>query len=126
VEDKLPSDSRPSQRTEDNVSGMAIAWTARCGFGCPPTAWPTARRRHARVLATPAQVSSVAVDPLDGSVWVGGRNGGLTRIEAGVFTDWSEKVPGGEIPDIQVDRSGAQRRIVVSFKRGTVGIYDGP
>ncbi|MGC4122269.1 MAG: hypothetical protein QM765_48340 [Myxococcales bacterium] len=126
--DPLPSDSRPSQRTDDYVSGMAMGldgslWISSSTNGLAH------RKTDGTVefFKTPAQVSSVAVDPLDGSVWVGGRTGGLTRIQAGVFTDWSVVgLPGGEIPDIQVDRSGAQRRIVVSFKRGTVGVYDGP
>jgi len=132
--DRIPSDSRPSQRTEDRVSGMAVGLDGSLWIGSF-----TNGLAHRKVdgtveffnegLADPQRVSSVAVDPLDGSVWVGGTRGGLTRIQADVLKVWGPEVLGGrnpEITDIQIDRSGEQRRVVVSFKSGSVGIYDGP
>ncbi|HEY3449187.1 MAG TPA: hypothetical protein VGK67_22715 [Myxococcales bacterium] len=133
--DTVHVDSRPFQRTDDNVSGMSLAedgslWIGSFSNGLAHRKSDGTVEFITTGLIDPKRVSSVQVDPLDGSVWVGASKGGITRIQAGVFTAWDGSVLGsrttGEIPDIQVDRSGARRRIVVAFKSGSVGVYEGP
>jgi hypothetical protein len=82
-------------------------------------------------------LSAVAVDPLDGSVWTGARwLGALFRVkDGGVRTycvDFGTRLCSSRISDIQVDGSGATRRILVGFMGndehripGAIGIYTG-
>jgi hypothetical protein len=71
----------------------------------------------------------MALDPLDGSVWMGHPRGGLTRLKDGAWIHYTAAALGSrassQVRDIQVDTSGARRRILVSFFSGAVGIYDG-
>ncbi|MBI5542312.1 MAG: hypothetical protein HY901_00360 [Deltaproteobacteria bacterium] len=133
--DLVHVDSRPRQRTDDRVSGLARGLDGSLWIGSFVNG--LARRLPdgeveliTAGLVDPNRVSSVAVDPSDGSVWVGATRGGLTRIHGTVLKAWDGSVLGGrassEITDIQVDRSGTSRRILVAFRNGSIGIYEGP
>jgi hypothetical protein len=86
------------------------------------------------VLKTNA-VGAIAKDPTDDSIWVGYQNGGfgLTRIKQdGTVMHYGSAALGSmannsAVPDIQVQPATAtsKRRIVVAFRSGAVGIYDG-
>ena len=77
-------------------------------------------------------LGTVARDPSDESVWIGYRDGhGLTRMMPdGSMLQYAGAAlgdnAGSAVWDIQIDRSGPQRRVIVAFRRGAVGIYDGP
>lgn len=133
--DAVHTDSRPSQRVDDHVSGMALGPDGSLWIGSYTNG--LARRRPdgtveflGEGLADPLRVSSVAVDPSDGSVWVGATRGGLTRLQAGVAKVWDSGTLGSrasaEAVDIQFDRSGPTRKVIVAFRNGWVGVYDGP
>jgi hypothetical protein len=65
--------------------------------------------------------SSIAVDPLDGSVWAGAHyGGGITRLKDGTALKYGMAVFGDlvhdqSVWDIQVDRTGGKRRMLVAF-----------
>ena len=76
-------------------------------------------------------------DPSDESVWIGyradihGLGHGVTRMMPdGSMLHYSEAAlgpnSGSAIWDLQIDNSGPHRRVIVAFRRGAVGIYDGP
>ena len=79
-----------------------------------------------------ARLGAVARDPSDESVWIGYRDGqGLTRmLRDGSTLQYAGAAlganAGSAVWDIQIDNSGPQRRVIVAFRRGAVGIYDGP
>lgn len=133
--DQAHTDSRPKQRVDDHVSGMALGsdgslWIGSFTNGLAHRATDGTVSFTTKGLVDPVRVSSVAVDPLDGSVWVGAGNGGITRIDKdGNFVPYDAHAFGArassEVPDIQVDRSGPARRILVAFKSGWIGVYDG-
>lgn len=142
--------ARPEQRTEDMVSAMAIVpaanladikvWVSSFANGLIQLdAEGNVLRSLKNDLIAP-HVASVAVDPLDNSAWAGTAwGGGISRVGGGV-TKYSYSLFGSQlsamrIPDIQVDRSGARRRMLVAFEGiapktgpvtpGAIGIYEG-
>jgi len=85
------------------------------------------------VLKTNA-VGAMVKDPADDSIWVGYQNGGfgLTRIKQdGTVLHYAAaalgKYASSQVWDIQVQpaTTTSKRRIVVAFRSGAVGIYDG-
>ncbi len=133
-----------AQRVDDHVSGMAVM--------SDQSVWVGSFLRGAAQLSSSGQVlrtlsteladgrghaASVAGDPLDDSVWVGtAMGGGLSRVH-GSRVDWyasgilPHDVLAHRVSDIQVDRSGSTRRILVGFQGddstpGAIGIYSGP
>ena len=82
------------------------------------------------------KVTALERDPADGSIWVGHLWGGITRIKNGGFINYGAAgttfqgfggtVIDHPILDIQSDTFRGQRRILVAFKGGAVGIYTGP
>lgn len=133
--DPVPSDSRPSGRVDDAVSSMALApdgtlWIGSFARGLAARA-PDGKMRYVTTgLVDPARATAVGVDPLDASVWVGGGAGGLTRLRGNQFVpcglDVLGNLTGEAVSDIQVAGSGSQRRILVAFLAGAIGIYRGP
>lgn len=136
-----PNMSRPEDRVDDNVSGIAVA--------SDNTVWVSSFTRGlARMNAeggdvqyiklSESQLSSVAVDPADGSVWTGTRWLGLIyRVKNGAVQTYAcdqfgNQLCNSRISDIQVDRSSGGRRMLVGFLGsddnhlpGAIGIYTG-
>jgi hypothetical protein len=79
------------------------------------------------------QVGAVAKDPADESIWVGFRDGArVTRIQQdGTGLCYGGAALGAKagsaVLDIQVQPAapGSRRRILVAFRSGAVGVYDG-
>ncbi len=143
-----PDVSRPEERTPDWVSGIAVTgdgnvWVGSFGRGLAQLTreGQVLRRISAELVDRRGLVSSVAADPLDNSVWVGASwGGGLSRVKDNTVAHYSTAVFGFElansrVSDIQVDTSGAKRRLLVGFMgherndgrwvAGSIGIYVG-
>ncbi|NBD07747.1 hypothetical protein GTY96_02030 [Corallococcus sp. c25j21] len=157
--DQVANYPTAAQRVDDNVSGMALAsnggvWASSFYYGLARlSANGTVETRVMQDLVnyTPAKggnaamapTSAVATDPRDGSLWVGANWwGGITRLKDGATVKYSGDVFGNtltsvsSVSDIQFDRSGSRRRVLVSFEGtknaktgvvtpGLIGIYDG-
>ncbi|WP_233595679.1 hypothetical protein, partial [Corallococcus sp. CA031C] len=157
--DKVPDYPSKEQRVDDDVSGMAMAgngdvWVSSFYHGLArlgPSGEVQGKVMQDLVNYTPARgttaamapTSAVATDPLDGSLWVGANWwGGITRLKGGGTVKYSADVFGtaltsvSSVSDIQFDRSGGKRRVLVSFEGtkvaktgvvtpGLIGIYDG-
>jgi hypothetical protein len=143
-----PRMSRPEERTPDHVSGIAVTsdgsvWVGSFTRGLAQlTPEGTVVRRLSRELVDrQGLVSAVAADPLDGSVWAGASWGlGVSRVKDNTVAHYSGDVFGLDlansgISDIQIDKSGSKRRVLVGFRgyergdkrwvSGTIGIYVG-
>jgi hypothetical protein len=144
-----PQVPRPEQRTSDNVSSFALVgddtvWVGSFSRGLARmTREGVVERRFSKELVDgKGYVSSLAADPRDNSVWAGTYwGGGLSRVKDNTIMHYNYSVLGidlamSRISDIQVDTSGATRRILVAFmgyersddKRwvaGSIGIYTG-
>ncbi|MBM7113837.1 DUF7594 domain-containing protein [Archangium primigenium] len=133
-----------AQRVDDHVSGMAVmgdqsVWVGSFTRGL---AQLDVNGQRLRALSTQlvdgaGRVSAVAADPSDGSVWAGASWGeGLSRVRGGEVLLYGQDVlPSAlhwlPVTDIQVDRSGSTRRVLIGFdgtskRRGAVGVYTGP
>jgi hypothetical protein len=76
-------------------------------------------------------VSAIAADPLDQSIWVGyWYDGGLTRLSGGGITTYGAADLGplslSPVLDLQVQGTGSARRVLGAFQDGSVGVYAGP
>jgi hypothetical protein len=132
-----------AQRVDDHVSGMAVmsdqsVWVGSFTRGL---ALLSSSGQRLRTLSTElvdgyGYVSAIAGDPLDSSVWAGASwGGGLSRVRGSTVQHYGSGVlPSSlvwmRISDIQVDRSGTPRRILVGFQGtdstpGAIGIYTG-
>jgi hypothetical protein len=130
----------PSERIQDLVFGIAAMPDGTIYVG---SGWLGLRHLDAygnlisdetgRLLTT--AVGAVALDPEDASVWVGSRYaGGLARLQGAATTRYALDVFGKlanmGIEDIQFDRSGPARRVLVGFRAGGgnagfVAVYSG-
>ncbi len=127
-------DPRPHERTDDFVQDLAVTSDGAVWVGSIPNG--LARVTPAGVSDATGglldrKVTALEVDPLDQSVWVGHIWGGLSRLTAQGVMHYDVRVFGipvvsGDVPDIQSDRVNGQRRILVAFGSGAVGIYTGP
>jgi hypothetical protein len=136
--------SRPEERTDDLVSGMAVVgdtvWVGSFSNGLAQLNERGDVIRTLRNDLAAPHVASVAADPLNDSVWAGTSwGGGLSRVKGGVerygYTVFGRELSSMRVPDIQVDRSGAKRRMLVAFQGytqkdgtvvpGAIGIYSG-
>ncbi len=143
-----PVMSRPEQRTADTVSAIAVAsdgtvWVGSFARGLAQLApdGTVLRRLSTELVDHRGLVSSVGADPLDGSIWAGASwGGGLSRVRGNTVAHYGTGVFGTDlsmsrISDVQADRSGTRRRMLVSFMgyqlnatqwvAGTLGIYTG-
>jgi hypothetical protein len=143
-----PAMSRPEQRTPDNVSSISVAtdgsvWVGSFSRGLAQLTSDGAvvRRLSTELVDRRGLVSAVAADPLDHSVWAGASwGGGLSRVRGNSVQHYGVTVFGMDmamcrVSDIQVDKSGGRRRVLVGFlgyersdKRwvaGSIGIYSG-
>jgi len=122
--DAVPDEPTPSQRLDDNVSDMAAEPDGSVWIGSIPLGlahWTPTGTQYYRVTSIDpnSKVTSLERDPLDGSLWIGFMYGGIARLKDGQLTNFGPAVFGssayGRAADIQTDRSGATRRILVSF-----------
>jgi hypothetical protein len=147
--DAKPEYSKPNERVTDGISGMAVArdgtvWASSFGNGLAhlDSSGNVTRRMGTESGLVAKNLSAISMDPLDGSIWVGAYwGGGISRVKGGEVTNYGLGVFGNDygtlrITDIQVDRSGSQRRMLVGFidfddnsrptwKAGGIGIYTG-
>jgi hypothetical protein len=133
-----------AQRVDDHVSGIAVLsdqsfWVGSFVHGLTQLSpsGQVLRRFSTELVDGRGYVAAVAPDPLDDSVWAGASwGGGLSRVRGGTIQRYGTGVLPSElvwmpISDVQVDRSGSTRRILVGFKgddsrAGSIGIYSGP
>ncbi len=141
--DAVDETQRPTkeQRKDDAISGLAVAadgtlWVSSYNWGVAHVrATSNVVSEGYQVLGTLKQelinyspkrpdyayTSSIAVDPLDGSVWAGAHyGGGISRIKDGAVMKYGGAVFGDlvhdqSVWDIQVDRTGGKRRMLVAF-----------
>ncbi len=133
--DRKPADARPEERTDDFVQDLAIAsdgtvWVGSIPNGLARLAPDGASVSYITSGLLDKKVTALEVDPADGSLWVGHIWGGITRLGTQtVFYDeraFGRPVIAGRVTDIQSDALSGQRRILVSFETGVIGIYVGP
>ncbi len=134
--DAVQVDAREEDRTDDHVSDLVVTPSGEVwvGSGYNGLARISAAGQVSHIpktsLVDPA-VTSLERDPKDGSIWVGHLWGGITRLKGGESLRYSSDVFGDlvmthmVVPDIQSDFHGGQRRILVGFSGGAVGIYTG-
>lgn len=133
--DAVADESRPSQRTDDHVSAMAVGldgalWVGSSVNGLLRQAKDGSLSSVEGGALIAPNVGALATDPSDGSIWIGGSAGGITRLKGQKALHYGADVFGtariaGGIADIQVDQSQAKRRILVAFQNGSIGIYAG-
>jgi hypothetical protein len=132
--DAVASNARPEQRVDDYVQDLAIMgetlWVGSILNGLAKVGPEGVGYVPGSALVDP-KVTALEADPADGSLWVGHIYGGLTRLKDGAYHHFDYRVLGeeliaGTVPDIQSAVVGGQRRLVVSFQAGAVGIYTGP
>jgi hypothetical protein len=130
----------PSERIPDEVFGIAAMpdGTIYVGSGVRGLrhldAYGTLISDETSRLTTKA-VGAVALDPADGSIWVGNRYaGGLARLQGAATTLYAlnvfDELANMGIEDIQFDRSGPARKVLVGFRAGGgtagfVAVYSG-
>jgi hypothetical protein len=132
----------PSDRKNDAVSGIVAdatgAWVSSFAWGLVHVdAWGnTNADPTAKLLAK--NVSSLALDPSDGSLWAGMSWGmGISRYDpaTGNVTQYStatfgDKLVNAPVSNIQAWGSGATRKMLVGFRTnaglaGAVGVFTG-
>ncbi|WP_044198383.1 hypothetical protein [Hyalangium minutum] len=143
-----PNMPRPEERTSDHVSGIAVTkdgsvWVGSFSRGLAQLTpeGQVVRRLSTELADRRGLVSSVAADPINGSIWAGASwGGGVSRVKDNTVAHYGVPVFGVElansrISDIQIDMSGSKRRVLVGFmgyersdKRwvtGSIGVYVG-
>ncbi|HZH04461.1 MAG TPA: hypothetical protein VEY30_11815 [Myxococcaceae bacterium] len=134
--DAKPENAKPSERTDDFVEDLAL--TSDGGFwagsllglafwqpGVPISYVP-------KGVMVDEKVTSLELDAQGSSLWIGHIFSGLSRrLPNGQFQRFDFSVFGndlvrGNVPDIQSDVVNGQRRILVAFGAGAIGIYTGP
>ncbi|HEX2568484.1 MAG TPA: hypothetical protein VH877_02920 [Polyangia bacterium] len=118
----------------DEVMALATdpaggVWVASYGQGlaylAPETYQPSYYDRSRQLPQN--RVTAVAVDPLDGSVWVGTDYGGIARKQGDVwrYYTWQSGLPSDGITAIFIDRYASPRRVLIATQEG-VAMYTGP
>lgn len=133
--DAVLNHGRPEERTDDLVEDMIVdndgsLWVGSLNGLARIPSQGTSFYVQASKMADP-KVTALERDPKDGSVWVGHLWGGLTRINNGTYTHYSQQAFGRPlvdfiVRDIQSEQRNGQRQILVAFSGGAVGIYTGP
>ena len=133
--DAVADESRPSGRTDDHVSDLAVGldgalWVGSSQNGLLRRARDGATARISPEAMVDPMVRALAIDPLDGSLWIGGAAGGLTRLTGGQALHYGAGIFGpslvaGAALDIQIDENQGRRRVLVAFENGGVAIYAG-
>src|SRR5205807_487181 len=116
-----------ARRGSASERSSATSGRRKCGPSCTsapgrmPATWPT------------KSVGALAKDPTDDSVWIGYRDAGfgVSRIKPDGtvlhYLSLGDAQKNSPVWDIQVQPATAtsKRRILVAFRRGSVGVYDG-
>jgi ligand-binding sensor domain-containing protein len=132
--DAQDSDAPPSLRTDDFIQDMAISGSTVVVGSIPNGLARLSSDGGVSYLPREPlldpKVTALEFDPQDGSLWVGHIWGGITRIRGGAYEHLTEPAFGpdlitSEIPDIQSDFVNGNRRMLVAFRRGAIGIYVG-
>jgi hypothetical protein len=130
---------RPEDRTDDLVSGMAAmpdgtVWVSSFSHGLAHLDASGQVTRYALSAKADRNLSALARDTRDNSIWAGHKfGGGVTRLKGDTLMRyWTALGAMGEHPvlDIQAGGSGTGRRMLVAFGRhgerpGAIGIYTG-
>lgn len=145
--DAVQANAKPSQRTDDNIREFAMNpdgsfWAAGLGRGLAlvvPNADATPAsitRIGPEAFFSGATFRSLERDPANGSLWVGHQAGLTRRSPSGEVHNFinefhasnpaSDALLNIDTPDIQSDVFNGQRRILVAFQAGAIGIYTGP
>jgi hypothetical protein len=133
-----PDFRNPDHWVMDNVTGIAVlndgdAWIGSFTNGVRIVDHDGHFKADATAVLPSKAVGALVKDPSDDSIWVGYRDGaGVTRIKQdGTVMQYGAAALGGQansaVWDIQVQPATptSKRRILVAFRRGAVGIYDG-
>ena len=135
-----PDRDNPADFVLDLVKGIAVtsagdAWIGSSQNGLRIVDHDGHFLADANMVLKTNAVGAIARDPTDDSIWVGYQSGGfgLTRIKQdGTVMHYGSAALGSmannsAVPDIQVQPATAttKRRIIVAFRSGAVGIYDG-
>jgi hypothetical protein len=132
--DEKSNNAHPEERTDDYVQDMAALPDGSLWVGSIKNSLahlgPMGISYLREGMVDP-KVTALEADPANSSLWVGHIYGGITRIQGGALNHLDYRSFGpllilGTIPDIQSDNFGGQRRILVAFEKGAIGIYTGP
>lgn len=132
--DAQPVDPRPEERTDDFIQDLAVMPDGTVWVGSIPNGLAHVTPSGVRYVTSgmiERKVTALEADPTDGSLWVGHMWGGITRLAGGTAMHYDYQALGiplanGTVMDIQSDTRGGQRRILVAFSVGAIGIYTGP
>jgi hypothetical protein len=133
-----PDYHNPDHWVFDYVTGIAVLKNGDAWFGSHTNGLRLVDhdgqfKADATAVLPSKSIGALAKDPTDDSVWIGYRDGGgVTRIKPdGTVMNYGSAALGAQassaVWDIQVQPATAtsKRRILVAFRRGAVGIYDG-
>ena len=131
-----PDYPRRSDRVDDLVSGIASlsdgsAWVASYAHGLAHLDNNGAVLGYVDARLISRNVSAIAADPSDQSVWIGyWYDGGLSRLSGDGITTYGAADLGplslSPVLDLQVKGTGSARLVLVAFQDGGVGVYAGP
>ncbi len=133
--DPVRDDGYPDQRKDDYIQDMAVqgssVWVGSIPNGLAQLS-PTGVNTHPDLnnAMVDKKVTSLETDPADGSLWVGHIYGGITRFKNGNVIKYDYRVLGGDlitavVPDIQSDMRNGNRRLIVTFSNGVLGVFTG-
>jgi hypothetical protein len=131
-----PNIPRPSQRVDDSVSGIAAmndgsAWIGSFARGLRHISDSGALLEDATAKLIAPNLGALARDPSDEGLWIGYRwGGGVSRLmPSGSIQHYEWHVLGdlanSPVRDIQIQGSGASRKVLVAFEAGVVGVFSG-
>ena len=146
--DAVIQDPTAAQRTDDHVSAIAAvgdgtAWFASFNWGLAhysaakgkADAFVTTGLSAYNAATGTADVESLYYDT-DGSLWAGGGYGGINRLKGpsnGFYAFYGAELFGAQLVNHSVTQiqaysppSPAQRKVLVAFAAGAVGVYSGP
>lgn len=139
--DPVSDYSTPSTRKDDLVMGAATTgdgtfWVGSAAWGLAHVSAAGAPLGYLSSELISSNVSGVAADPLDDSIWAGARwGGGVSRVKSGAVVKYGLDVFGNAlannpVTDVQAMGSGSARKILVSWdadgnRPGAVGVYSG-
>ena len=131
-----PDALNPAHWNYDNVTGIAVlkngdAWVSSHTNGLRRLNHDGKLVGDASAWLPSRSIGALARDPLDDSVWIGFRESGLGiwRLRTdGTLLQYGAAALGDQadsaVWDIQVS-PGQGRRVIVAFRRGAVGVYQG-
>src|SRR5439155_6141673 len=116
------STPRPSQRVDDKVSAAAgmpdgSAWIGSYANGLRRISGSGGLLADATARLLRPQVTALARDPSDDSLWIGYAQGGaVSRLMSDGSIRHYQIFPSSAARDIQIQGSGASRKVLVGFQ----------